>query len=218
MDKGGVIQSDRNTLIGDNITAGGRRRKRRKSKRRTKRRRKSKKRRKPKRKSKLKKRIDKAGSLRKSKLKKSKISNGRFILKRKTEKSRDRSLQRKFTLDRATQQKKLKTMKRRKEAFSSKTHTLPASVSATGSPTETLIKWRGHRNKMGKKMYSIYDSHLLNIDPTDKSALIDGLYYVKGKNNKKGTYTSTRPSHFGTRNIKSRSRTKSPKGFGFSIR
>jgi hypothetical protein len=153
---------------------------------------------------------NKAGSLKKTK-------KTRFISRRRTSKSRDRSLDRKYMSKLKKQTKKSRTQKKREKAFEFKTHLLPASESATGSPIETLIKWCGHRNKMGKKMYSIYDSHLLNIDPTDKSALIDGLYYVKGKNNKKGTYTWAEP-RIDTRNIKSRSKSKSPKRLGFTIR
>ena len=144
---------------------------------------------------------NKAGSLKKS--------VGRFISKRRTDKSIDRSLQRKYTSERIKQQKKTKTKRRREKATEFKTHLLPASESATGSPIETLIKWDGYKkNKVGQKMYSIYQSSLLNIDPKDESAKIDGLYYVKGKKNKKGTYTWGEP----------RSRSKSPKGLGFTLR
>ena len=111
---------------------------------------------------------------------------------------------------------KRKKTRKREKAFESNTHLLPAYESATGSPIETLIKWDGYKkNKVGQKMYSIYQSSLLNIE--DESAKIDGLYYVKGKKNKKGTYTWGEPQ-FDTRNIKSRSRSKSPKGLGFTLR
>ena len=113
--------------------------------------------------------------------------------------------------------------KKRKKALESKPHTYKTW---DDEDMNTLIRWEGDRNKKGYKMYSMYDADIVNQPDVFGSmvgawedALMPDIYYVPKTKTYEGDEDIDSPL---TRkmqgNIKSKSKSKSPKRLGFNIR